>query len=560
MIVKSLKSLHLTKLDSISRDVGVFQKGKASMKTTVSKKDEKEQGLGDVLQAYAKFIDKPSGNRRPSFSETKFLNSKPSKKKDHSVSTGSSSTPSGVELMASSEKEVNSKENPSKKKDTKRKSQVLKSPVSRTRTPYDPAESVIWDIERDSNAMLETGSDNNPTSILLRCPSDFVEALPKPKAPHRNDNGPGLDPSTTPTTVSKGSVRASSPIDGQSLAPSQSASQVVVRRVQAIEPPTKGSHDDSGGLSKYFQKNGNTHNLVRSALPPLEEVLPDLCNMDNYPLTPQNDMDLSDSHEPGLYVNTRPEDSSTYDGPMQDQHAQHEALGSLSPRSPMDIVYDHALGYGVSESYVLSSPHGPGEESLSMYCPSPLPFWVPSTIDNYSLEVDHNGLICDSLQGDHQCSTNLSDIDWKENLRTADHLPDVDRDCFLDTNIDGQIDRPAPFLGSWDAPQNFDDLGDFCSQWHYDAVSHDGMPSCDDEDPHGYHNTSETNRCSTGHFSECSFTGSGLEKEEGTLGENFRQGRDLLHCYNSGLPTRIFNAEAEVAGLLKERHWTPHRF
>ncbi|KAF9569031.1 hypothetical protein CPC08DRAFT_813199 [Agrocybe pediades] len=216
-------------LDPSERDVGVFKKGKASGVAVTAKKTSKPL-------------------RNTDFSEAKFLNSK---KRRAESSTASSITLSEDE-SSFREAQVKGRRLPKAAKtgpDTvvsEAGIQGSSEPPAPTRLPYDPANSVVWDIEMDSNMSTPQSADPAKTmggSVTVKMPT-----IQKTKGDQtcNPEQRAGSEVSLNNDPRSLGPQEGCSSL---SLGPSQSASQAGLPLLRE----TRHSAIPADKSSKYFE-------------------------------------------------------------------------------------------------------------------------------------------------------------------------------------------------------------------------------------------------------------------------------------------------------------------
>jgi len=366
---------------------------------------------------------------------------------------------------------------------------------------YDPDDSIIWDIERDSY-VEESETDGRQGTILLNFPGD---ALVRDKV---TGQGTIVETPVNPEDCVLENHLSHGASDG--LGPSQSVSQAVGR-----ESPVQVEGKNSGCFSKYFglPAVGYTpHNLTgsdtdKSLLSPVIAA-----SWDGRPPV----QDLNPFSQSSLLFGTCPGRTTFSDFTFLADETLGFYASSDNPRAIADDVT------GLDNDFPLHAGVFPNSDS-------PVEIDMADDWDTRSLNCDLN----------HTLAAPLS---------TADNI-------YLDYDYgtnDRHLDRPVCFYELCTEPSDLE-MGT--------GVSGAGdCPTLSDEQHDCYMNDEEApeNRVSPQLTEDLWDSPSGSMVQV----DKFSQGRMMLNGFDHSTSSRfqgISNVEAEVARLFKQNHWLPHR-
>ncbi|KAH9482912.1 hypothetical protein JR316_0005012 [Psilocybe cubensis] len=486
-------------LDPLSRGLGVFKKGKASTKTRVKGKKE-----GD-----------DSGRL---FSEAKFLNSRTSgsRKSPNVDDSRTSSTISSPSIRKYPRKHGNvyheDVENGKGANSSKHSDEDLAG------RRYNPDDSIIWDIEKDSDAMESETNSNDRQGTMLVNYNRHVATATKLKSPKK-----------TASYVSRRSLESSDKPTGReifpmyaaanelpSLTPSESASQLCFNQ--------RTTHD----RSKYFQ------------------CIEKLATPAHISSANTNSM---------LSVGLEGEESGTCNPKDTDGGSPKEIADDMRIFRTQDASSDIIL----SPTYLsrITCEFGPPEFDLPACCDlkahtEDFPVFQLSSHGTYDLQ-------------DFQLQNILSE-DVIDDTFLHPSLGDClcNPDCLLCSNTNNGKASEA-----FDAPGYFLSCADHIVD-HTPDVEHLHCRFCADPGNMELENYEEESSASNTHpddyVNHDHSAGKALcpDKEEHQI-EYFQQGRTLLYGHElfetRKLPklSQLSSVEAEVAGALKLGHWLPHR-
>jgi len=463
-----------------------------------------------------------SGDHDVYFSEARFLGSARAKaiKNIDFKSSASSSSSGGVHKMKVAVKRKEKLTVPKRNKRIDEESVEVsdchdiddqKKTPEEDHLAYDPANSISWDIERESY-VEESEVGCRQGTIVLSFPRDAVACE---KSPDVYEETPVVRADTSPSNLETPFFKTS----GDSLHPSQSASQVLRGQLKA---QVIGNHEQPT-FSKYFVPENIT----------------------------SREADGHEREDEGRRSITLPEprlEKNPKRSMFRQSPARIEASPTLSQMLSLNLVdelprpYDAFSLVDVRNIFECAAMeldgydvfHGPdaAEESdfrLRSDNEHDIAFEPgPHSIQQSMLE---------NLDSDNAILME-QDFDYEDPLvEDSSGLPD---ECYPSQNlgfIHGGCDGVTVYDWNVDhGPFNADNLscerGDTFSGVQPSDTPNLSMPSVD--------SSSEYDNC----------VGPPLDL--------FSQGRSLLYGLHHG-HTRVSDAEAEVAKLLKQNHWLPHR-
>ena len=536
-------------LSPLIQNVGVFKKGKASRVAKIAEMVSKKQG-GLISARTFLFTDICTGISSPHFSELKFLGKRTRKTSSQTSSTHLSSSMS-THPVVPIKKLHSSQDGPLVERTTQEDSErpeVESVQRETSRKPYNPKESIIWDIEQESHsAHTDCGdsSDQRQGSILINFCLDASDSKAQAKeCPLTGDDlatsmkSSGWGPLHQNCTAN---IDSGDCVSLLSLGPSQSASQIRM-------PETDSGRPNFEYASKYFKQMAaapthlfeppKVHNRVS-----LEETL----------VPPLHTTDLQASHPPGSICH------------LPEKPPENCLLTAEFSCNSMDID-------GVDNLPTCSTP-GKGQSCLSGFdfslssCPGLPDTW---NIDDLGLgEMDS-----DLYQG---CDE-IADPCYVSGTVLAETY-EVDKgfgagEFALEAPLDGLDTYPTQL--QYDASQDeFSEEQGVNFQTGEISLDHfDNQDEFDIRSEVLYIWTGQPSASRVGRLSEegsdiyenC-FGSSDLDLESDLVLDNFHQGRTLLlglnqthqERFQTKLPNRLSNVEVEVAGSLKQNHWLPQR-
>jgi hypothetical protein len=413
-----------------------------------------------------------------------------------------------------------------------------------SRKPYNPEESIIWDIEQESNNTdtdCGASSHQRQGSILI----NFCVDAPDSKAQAKECPSVTGDDLATSMKSSgwvplhqnrTANIDSGDRLSLLSLGPSQSASQIRV-------PETESGRRNFEYASKYFKQ--------MAAAPSHLFEPPEVHNHASLGETSVSSLhtaDLQASHPPASICHFP-------------EKAPENCLTTVEfSCNSMDID-------GVANLPTCSTPTGKGQSCLSRF--------------------DFNLSSCPGLPD----TWNIEDLELNSDYQGCDVIEDP---CYVSGTVLAETYEVNKGAGEFALETPLDGLGTYSTQLQYDAMQDEfgeeqgvdfqiGEISLDHFDNQeesnirsevlyiwsGQSSASCVDQLSEGGsdiYENC-FGSSDLDPESDLVMDNFHQGRTLLlglnQTYHEGfqakLSNRLLNVEAEVAGSLKQNHWLPQR-
>jgi len=412
------------------------------------------------------------------------------------------------------------------------------------RRPYNPQESIIWDIEKEShNAETDCGASDRPGSILM----NFCIDAPGSKADVKERPLTGDDLATSMKSSGwvplhqnlTANVHSGDHVSFLSLGPSQSASQICMP--EAVSERQNLEYD-----SKYFQKMAATPNHISE---PPEVHKP--ASLGETLVPPPHAADLQASHHASIC--------------HFPQKAFEHCLVTIEPScNSMDIG-------GIDNLPACSTPTGEGQSYLSHFDFSLLSYPAPPD----AWKIDDPEVLNGCL---YQGSDVITDPCYVSESVLAETY-EVNKQLGAGELV---LETLSDDLGTYRIPVQYEAMQDefreeqgvdfqtggisldhFNNQEESDVQSEilyiwAGQSSASIRDDHLSEKGSD--------IDENCFGSSDFEPESDLL-DNFHQGRALLfglnQTYQEGLrpkpSNRLLSVEAEVAGGLKQNHWLPQK-
>jgi len=543
--------LNVIQLEQPLRNTGVFKKGKASFESKVTQSKNKKRGSCNYFQRSLSYIPLVDDIY---FSEAKFLSKQPKKAKKRaptpSITSSSSklsegTAPKSIKVIS---KKSKARIMPQDADGSDDQSRSIKSGCitqeAPTQAPYNPADSIVWDIEKESCLL---GSDNNDRqgTIVVGLPAKMqLKEKGAVVACDKTGSNSVVDSSGRKADEHGYSRDHKSDV---SLAPSQSASRIADRVTNAGVPCRKPQ--SMSFASKYF-----AHAERRPSSPKDES------HLSGIPVAVQR---VAAEETPGPPIR-----NST--GTFLDLPISAPDIADIDNGNNM--IYEPSSPSLYGHEYMVPQLGAPDCEAfLGSSC-----LWLPDDLVPVAQPYVFDP--CFDGQEDYQdifssleTPTNGCDF-YQEHLSRAENQ--VALLGVYPYNPDHEF---LPFC-SWDtisrSEEQFYDTGDepsppLCMLDPYvvpSEVQHDeafnSSASCSDIDQRlpidPYELLTEVSTLTDdAHIGE-----SLLPNLSASSVDHFLQGRSLLYGLDvstgSGLRT-VSNAEAEVAGLLKQNHWLPHR-
>ncbi|KAF8165416.1 hypothetical protein B0H34DRAFT_793807 [Crassisporium funariophilum] len=512
------------------RNTGVFQKGKASASTGVNGNHPKQSG------------------RTTGFSEPTFLNQ--SKRKAKRIpspdrSNVSSEPPSPLSVMKSGA--PGDRKQRSTRTEPAHTSKAQSKSLADSKTRYNPAESIVWDIEQPDcvlSSCVNSGEESGTVVLNLSF---------KAQPPICDANAASSSENTLSETELGKSVRcqsrgeASPPaarnLSSPSLRPSESASQIGPPAVLPASPCLPN------GASKYFNF------LVTERAEPCLEALKG---------TKVLDQTMSGLPEPGDHMLVD-DDKVANRPPIECDFSPVRVDGHLSRAQDIDTdfmdfdePYCDLANFGFFEEGLLgmqATSLGELECDLDSQLRSLAGSgdYLECSFDDYQMTpdvtVDSN---CLAYVGTH---TQHWVQDYNNNWESADlELPE---DAAWNPVLDSQFSEGSEihWEGTWDSV--YEDLGGANSQCGRSVSTY---ASCDDTEQSGTEYGSLGDICH-GYSNESQYEDSPIEVH------HFRQGRSLLYgldLCSTERPSKtrrhqLPDVEADVARRLQRDHWLPQK-
>lgn len=418
---------------------------------------------------------------------------------------------------------------------------------------YNPDDSIAWDIEKNSEVMSKSDSDDRQGTVLVKYSHGPLEAAAESNS---KKIASSISKHSLEFSGESGSPLCPATAKSSSVGPSQSASQLGPRKVEH-RSDLKHDRNLPNGPSKYFQcakpatVSGNLNPVIFDT------------TISGVPI----------SMKPSEYDN-----SSDFDFPMLASEQNTETLGAYNSR---DMVEEY--NFQENHSKCCHAAARPRDMRLDSFLSPKYRSWSPyNNVDIDRPESDYarfwdvfEGQMTDSLvlRPDLAVAHDLG------HFQTQDTTP-VD-------SFDGKNNpfhaaeyswNPGPYCpdgNSAIASESFDSSGvlfdvyvagtDHGFSVHFDdntrPCSSNSMPVNVEE------TVSRISTFSDNDIIEHSDTdrlGSpNLDDDESNF-DNFRQGRALLYGHDISASksitlTQLSNVEAEVAGTLKLGHWLPQR-
>jgi len=414
-----------------------------------------------------------------------------------------------------------------------------------SRKPYNPEESIIWDIEQESNnADTDCGasSDQRQGSILMNFCVDAPDSKAQAKeCPLTRDDlatsmkSSGWVPLRQNCTAN---IDSGDRVSLLSLGPSQSASQIRV-------PETESWRRNFEYASKYFKQMAaapthlfeppEVHNHASLG----EILVPSL-----------HAVDLQASHPPASICHLP-------------ENAPENCLTTVEfSCNSMDID-------GADNLPTCSTPTGEGQSYVARFdfnlssCPGLPDTWNIEDLGELNSDL-YQG--CDVIKDPCYVSGTVLAETYEVNKGTGEFAPETPLDRLSTYPTQLQYDAMQDEFGE---EQGVDFQTGEISLDHFDNQEESDIRS---EVLYIWSGQSSASRVD--HLSEegsdiyenC-FGPSDLDPESDLIMDNFHQGRTLLlglnQTYREGfqakLSNRLLNVEAEVAGSLKQNHWLPQR-
>ena len=387
--------------------------------------------------------------------------------------------------------------------------------------PYDPANSITWDIEKEGSAEKSEMNEHQGT-IVVKLPRNLILSSKEKE----NDNALGgcVDMAMAwSDRASNSAARDTRLVEMSevSLHPSQSASQIAEEQGKAPDAKCRPTS------SKYFETRYSSPpddgqilkdaRAIRSTTPSLENRKPSTHQARLSPSSsPRIETDRRDPPtftDPSLVVDSLPDvfdDISVADAQRISEHNTEEAVPYFSHDIAVPTYFDSDVQFRTNTE---NRVYNLGFDSVQYdyqdtyhdnswdFAPS------PDQLDNYAGFSDWaqvNGWCSNPCELDSNVETMLCAREVNEDVDTP---IEECYDRFSDLGDNGRLELPDSFLAT-----EFPD----------DTNSHSSLGS-------------------VGHV------------------DNFSQGRFLLYCDNPAAQ-QVSSAEAEVARLLRQSHWVPHRF
>lgn len=397
--------------------------------------------------------------------------------------------------------------------------------------PYDPANSITWDIEKESCAEKSETNEHQGT-IVVKLPRNLSLGSKDDTAPNALALAGCAD--TALSDLAGNSAAGLVEMSEVSLHPSQSASQVAEK--QGTAPDATKCQPTA---SKYFE--------TRYEPPPDDgQVLKDARST-----TPG----LSQNRKPGIYRATLSPNSSprieTGGLPFTDPSPMVDSLPDVFD----DISVADQMMSGHNTEEVI--PHFSHHTAVPTHLNSDLQIRTDKDNREYDLELDFMQFDYQDTHHDNSGASwyfapspdrlddraGFSDRaqinEWCPNPCELDGNATTDETVLWARQVNGDVDTPIE--------EYYDRFSDWVSSLD-DNAHLNGLDLPDSylapEIPDTYDDHDTNSHSSLG--SVCHV-------------DNFSQGRFLLYCDNPAAQ-QVMSAEAEVARLLKQSHWVPHRF
>jgi hypothetical protein len=388
------------------------------------------------------------------------------------------------------------------------------------RTGYDPADSLVWDIEQADSLDSEVSSDGKQGTIVLKL--DHLPMTPN-EVLALDTNTTTLEADVEPSQQKSLSVTQSDALSGLSLGPSQSASQICLKTVDVASPPT--------APSKYFKPlpprlakshlassyTTNQLNTKPSAVSELGEL-------------PTIEDTITEMPEPVPHF-PHPTDPSARSSYYDDQEGEAILIPPIQPSYDLEVsVYD---GYPDSEFWSPVDHH------------DDLAIERLDDIDHFNVNfIDQNNSSVVILADDEM---------WPPDYIADEELDEMDHTSFISFSEHQSMELHSIPQSIWQSDV-YNEVSEMCQGLVYqDSESRLMMTDLESEDqqmqPDGDSNFSSE------HEEVMS-----MEPYPDVV-HHFWQGRSLLYGSTLGDSSlhKLSNVEADVARRLQVDHWQPQK-